>query len=234
MALLQIEAASRFYELGETRVEALRSVSLEFAGGEFVAICGPSGSGKSTLCNLIAGIDHPDTGDVRFEGRSLASLGEPALAAHRNAAVGLVFQSFNLVPVLSALENVMLPLQFRGVASAEARESARRELEAVGLESHAGHLPDKLSGGQRQRVAIARALITRPRLLVADEPTANLDTDNASRILDLMLRLNEVEGTTFIISTHDERLLNRMRRVVRLEDGRVVEDCVGEAQKGEA
>ncbi|MGB0743346.1 MAG: ABC transporter ATP-binding protein [Opitutales bacterium] len=232
MPLIELENVSRFYHLGETTVVALKSIQLSIQSGEFVALCGPSGSGKSTLCNLVAAVDRPSEGSVSINGRALDSLDDTALSAHRNASVGMVFQSFNLVPVLSALENIMLPLQLKGESASHAKERALSMIDELGLEAHAHHLPDKLSGGQRQRVAIARALITQPPLIVADEPTANLDTENAERILEIMLRLNEQDGTTFVFSTHDERLLDRMKRTIRLADGKISADSAGKG--GEA
>lgn len=224
MPLIELDKVSRYYHMGETTVVALNSIELSIDSGEFVALCGPSGSGKSTLCNLVAAVDRPTNGSVNINGRALDSMDDTALSAHRNISVGMVFQSFNLVPVLSALENIMLPLQLRGKSTSDSRERAMHLIEELGLHAHTNHLPDKLSGGQRQRVAIARALVTEPPLIVADEPTANLDTENAERILEIMLRLNEQEGTTFVFSTHDERLLDRMRRIIRLHDGCVESD----------
>jgi putative ABC transport system ATP-binding protein len=227
MALIRFEQVSRTYSLGRIRVEALQAIDLSIEPGEFVGVSGPSGSGKSTLCNLIGAIDRPTAGEVRVNGRSLSSLGDDALSEHRNRSVGFVFQQFNLLGVLTAEENVMLPLQLRGASDREARERAVALLADCGLEEHRHHLPDRLSGGQRQRVAIARALVTRPPIVVADEPTANLDSDSARSILALMRQRNETDGTTFVISTHDRRMLEGVRRNVRLRDGRVADDAGG-------
>jgi putative ABC transport system ATP-binding protein len=219
MALVELEAVEKVYRLGETRVHALQGVDLSLSEGEFVAIWGPSGSGKTSLLNLVGVIDDPTAGVVRIEGIDASRLSENQKAELRNRHIGFIFQSFNLVPVLSALENVMLPLQIRG--GADARTQALRRLEDVGLADFVRHRPDKLSGGQRQRVAIARALVTGPGLVIADEPTANLDSETSHHIIELMRNLNEAEGTTFIFSTHDPRLLDQVKRLVRLEDGRI-------------
>ena len=224
MALVELRGVTKVYRLGETRVHALRGVDLAVEPGEFVAVWGPSGSGKTSLLNLIGVLDEPTEGSVSVMGREVAGLSENAKADLRNRHIGFIFQNFNLVPVLTALENVMLPLQIRGESSRSAREQAMRRLEEVGLADFAHHRPDKMSGGQRQRVAIARALVTEPGIVIADEPTANLDSDTSHRIIELMRSLNDAEGTTFIFSTHDPRLLDQVKRLVRLEDGRIVED----------
>lgn len=221
MALVSLRGVDKEYRLGETRVRALRGVDFEIASGEFVAVWGPSGSGKTSLLNLIGVIDDPTAGTVTVAGEDTAGLSENRKAELRNRRIGFIFQSFNLVPVLSALENVMLPLQIRGAGTREARERAQQRLAEVGLADFVGHRPDKMSGGQRQRVAIARALVTEPDLVIADEPTANLDSDTSHRIIELMRRLNDAEGTTFVFSTHDPRLLDQVKRLVRLEDGKI-------------
>ncbi len=224
MALVELRGVTKVYRLGETRVEALRGVDLCVEPGEFVAVWGPSGSGKTSLLNLVGVLDDPTEGSVSIMGREVAGLSENAKADLRNRHIGFIFQNFNLVPVLTALENVMLPLQIRGESTRSAREQAMRRLEEVGLAEFAHHRPDKMSGGQRQRVAIARALVTGPGIVIADEPTANLDSETSQRIIRLMRALNDAEGTTFIFSTHDPRLLDQVKRLVRLEDGRIVED----------
>ncbi|MGB0415582.1 MAG: ABC transporter ATP-binding protein [Coraliomargarita sp.] len=224
MTLIRFENVTRTYQLGETVVEALCGVDFEIVAGEFVAIVGPSGSGKSTLCNLIGAVDQPTTGRVSIHGAFLDGLSDDDLSEHRNRSVGFVFQDFNLIPVLSALENVILPLQLAAEVNADAKSKAVCLLEDLGLAEHMEHRPDQLSGGQRQRVAIARALITDPPIIVADEPTANLDSGNACRILELMARFNEERGTTFIFSTHDPRLLDRVKRRIHLLDGRITDD----------
>lgn len=226
MALIEVENIKKDYFLGETVVRALRGINLNIDKGEFVAVWGPSGSGKTTLLNLIGAIDEPTEGSLVIAGRDIRSLSDNQRSELRNEAVGFIFQGFNLVPVLSGLENVMLPLQIKGVSSAEAKAKAMARLEEVGLADLVHHRPFKMSGGQQQRVAIARALVTDPSLVIADEPTANLDSETARMIIGLMRKLNEKEKTTFIFSTHDQRLLDQVDRLVRLEDGRIVEGGV--------
>jgi putative ABC transport system ATP-binding protein len=186
-------------------------------------VLGTSGSGKTTLLNLAGAIDDPSDGQVMINGQDIALLSDNQKAELRNRTIGYVFQNFNLVSVLSALENVMLALQIRGGRMSAIRAEAAQRLDEVGLADFMQHRPDKLSGGQRQRVAIARALITKPALIFADEPTANLDHNTAQSIIDLMKELNEKEKVTFIFSTHDQRLIDRVKRVVKLEDGRIVQ-----------
>ena len=223
-ALLQMRAVNKQYLMGETRIDALKDVSGAIMPGEFVAVWGPSGSGKSTFCNMIGLLDTPSSGSVSFKGEDVATLSDDARSALRNRAIGFVFQSFNLVPVLSALENVMLPLQVGGMPAGLARKIALARLEEVGLGSHVSRRPAKLSGGQQQRVAIARALVGAPALVVADEPTANLDSENALLVIALMRAISTSEGTAFVFSTHDERLLDRVDRRITLCDGVVMED----------
>ncbi len=224
MNILEFHNVKKDYRLGEITVHALRGVDLAVGQGEFIAVLGSSGSGKTTLLNLAGAIDDPTEGRVNIDGHDIASLSDNVKADLRNRTIGYVFQNFNLVSVLSALENVMLALQIRGGRLATIREEAARRLDEVGLADYMRHRPDKLSGGQRQRVAIARALVTNPALILADEPTANLDHHTAQSIIDLMKELNEKEKVTFIFSTHDQRLIDRVKRVVRLEDGRIVQN----------
>ncbi|MDA8140798.1 MAG: ABC transporter ATP-binding protein [Desulfobacteraceae bacterium] len=223
MALIDMQRIKKDYFLGETAVHALRGIDLQIQRGEFVAIWGPSGSGKTTLLNLIGAIDEPSEGYLEIDGREIRSLSDNQRSELRNHSIGFIFQGFNLVPVFSALENVMLPLQIKGASTAEAKARAMERLAAVGLAELVHHRPFKMSGGQQQRVAIARALATAPALVIADEPTANLDSQTAHMILDLMRDLNEKEKTTFIFSTHDQRLLDRVQRLVRLEDGLITD-----------
>lgn len=224
--LLRINGVRRRFMLGETAIDALHGVSLEIHKGEFLAVWGPSGSGKSTLMNIIGLVDAPTAGEVWFDGEDTHKLRDDAITGFRGKKIGFVFQSFNLVPVLSALENVMLPLQIQGVAEASARERAGLALIDVGLEKFKSQRPDKLSGGQRQRVAIARALVVQPQLIIADEPTANLDSENSTMIIDLMRQMNRSKGVTFVFTTHDPRLLAHVDRKVLLRDGLIVEDEV--------
>jgi putative ABC transport system ATP-binding protein len=224
-AAAAVHEVTKVYALGLTRVCALSGVSLSVSEGEFMAVAGPSGSGKSTLLNLIGCLDRPTSGRVTVGGQDVSELGDDALSDLRARRIGFIFQTFNLIPVLSALENVEFALLIRhgGAARSEARSRARRALEQVGLGEFVGHRPDELSGGQRQRVAVARALVTEPALVLADEPTANLDSATGEAIIDLMLEINRRQHTTFIFSTHDPRVMAHAHRVVRLEDGRVAE-----------
>ncbi len=225
--ILKMSGVWKYYDLGENRIPALRGIDFSIRKGDFVAVWGPSGSGKSTLCNLIGLIDNLSEGSIELVGRDIARLSDDERSEVRNKSIGFIFQHFNLIPVLSALENVTLPLQIQGVSARTAHSKASACLIEIGLGDHLGHRPDKLSGGQRQRVAIARAMVTDPTLVIADEPTANLDSENARKIIDLMMEINSEQGTTFIFSTHDQRLLDRVRRQVRLQDGAIVEDkCV--------
>ncbi len=221
MALIETKDIKKDYLLGETVVHALRGVDLTIDRGEFVAIWGPSGSGKTTLLNLIGAIDEPSSGQLFIEGQEVALLSDNRRTELRNGSIGFIFQGFNLIPVLSAVENVMLPLQIKGASFSESRDRALSRLDEVGLSDFVRHRPDKMSGGQQQRVAIARALVANPSLVIADEPTANLDSDTSRSIIGLMRSLNEKEKTTFIFSTHDQRVLDRVERLVRLEDGRI-------------
>jgi putative ABC transport system ATP-binding protein len=224
--LIRLNEVRRHFHLGDTLVQALDGVSLEINSGEFVAVWGPSGSGKSTLMNIIGLIDTPCEGKVWFDGQQSCTLDDNTLTNFRGRRIGFVFQSFNLVPVLSALENVMLPLQIADTPRHEAHERAEKALIEVGLERFMSSRPDQLSGGQRQRVAIARALAIQPRLVIADEPTANLDSENSRLVVDLMRQMNRTHGITFLFTTHDPRLLEHVDRKVLLSDGRIEQDEV--------
>ena len=230
-ALFSAHDAAKRYELGETEVTALAGVDLEIGAGEFVAIAGPSGSGKSTLLHLLGALDAPDRGSVAIEGRDLATLSERDRTLLRRRRLGFVFQSFHLVPVLSALENVEYPLWIDDVPAAERRSRARAILASVGLENRLDHRPDRLSGGERQRVAIARALVHRPVAVLADEPTGNLDSENGEAIFELMLTVRRELGTAFVLATHDPTLMALAPRRIDLKDGRVVSDTLRGAEK---
>ncbi|MFN8790727.1 MAG: ABC transporter ATP-binding protein [Bdellovibrionales bacterium] len=224
MELVKLSGVQKSYTLGETQVPALRGVDLEIRSGEFTSVIGASGSGKSTLLNLVGCLDRPDAGSIKIDGQEITSMEEAEQCRLRNEKIGFIFQSFNLVPVLNVWENVELPLLVRNVLSeSEKKQRVSEVLEAVGLEKYHEHRPDQLSGGQRQRVAIARALVTRPSLVLADEPTANLDSKTAHRILDLMADLNRTRNVTFLFCSHDEKLMGRVGRIVRIEDGVIVE-----------
>ena len=221
MNILELKGIHKRYHLGETVVHALRGVDLTIKKGEFAALLGPSGSVKTTLLNIAGIIDEPDDGEVVINGNKISEQTDEQKAELRNKTIGYIFQTFNLIPVLSALENVMLPLQIRkGVSGV--MDLAKRRLKEVGLSDFMRHRPDKLSGGQRQRVAIVRALMTDPLIIIADEPTANLDSKTAYEVLGFMRDLNVKEKVTFIFSTHDQRLINMVDRVIRVEDGRIL------------
>lgn len=224
MALLTLQNIGKRYRQGETEFWALRDIDLRIDEGEFVALVGPSGSGKTTLLNIIGGLDAPDTGKVSLGDTELTALEERARADFRLFELGFVFQTYNLVPVLSARENVELIMVLQGLDANERRQRAEHYLQLVGLADCLDRRPTSLSGGQQQRVAVARALAANPRLVLADEPTANLDSDNATALLDIMHRLSHEEKTTFIFSTHDVRVMARAERIITLRDGRVVSD----------
>jgi putative ABC transport system ATP-binding protein len=220
--IVEIRDLCKSYWRGAAEIPVLDGLDLSIARGEFVALMGPSGSGKSTLLNLIAGIDRPTSGSLRIEDREIGELSERELDLWRNRSIGFVFQFYNLIPVLSAEENVEVPLLLWPLSQAERRERVRAALRVVGLEPRLDHRPGQLSGGEQQRVAIARALVTDPVLVLADEPTGDLDTQSASDVLTLMQRLNRA-GKTFVMVTHDPRAAQRASRSVRLEKGRLVE-----------
>jgi putative ABC transport system ATP-binding protein len=211
----------RRYEMGNAVVDALRDVDLTLERGEFVALVGPSGSGKSTLLNLIGGLDRPTGGEVWIDGVELGASDERTLTRHRREHVGFVFQTFNLLPRLTAEENVALPLMFSGVPEKERRQRARVQLERVGLGPRLAHRPTQLSGGEQQRVAIARAMVGEPFLILADEPTGNLDTATGAEIMGLLKELNQERGVTVLVVTHDPEVAAFAERTIRLRDGRV-------------
>jgi putative ABC transport system ATP-binding protein len=210
------------YRLGKTTVRALRNVDLEIRSGSFTCVAGPSGSGKTTLLNMIGLIDAPTSGTVHVAGEDIQGLPEKLRTRYRSRTLGFIFQSFNLLPVLDVFENVHLPLILHGeITPQEKKDRVMEIVEAVGLGSHLRHKPFELSGGQRQRVAIARALVTHPLIVLADEPTANLDSATGAEVLELMESINRDRGTTFIFSSHDPRVMERAARVIRLHDGEV-------------
>jgi putative ABC transport system ATP-binding protein len=222
MAIVSVQGVHKDYMLGKTIVPALRGVSLDIERGEFLSIAGPSGSGKTTLLNLIGCVDTPTAGTVAVDGKNTTHLSERALTDLRLHTIGFIFQSFNLVQVLSVFQNVEFPLLLQGKFTRRERDArVRGLLEAVGIAGYARHRPNELSGGQRQRVAVARALVTRPALVLADEPTANLDSATGATIIDLMKEMNRRDGTTFIFSTHDPRVMSHASAIVRIADGQL-------------
>jgi len=222
--LLKLQGVTKDYVLGHTVVQALRGVDLVVSRGEFTSVVGPSGSGKTTLLNIIGCLDRPSGGTFELDGHEISGRDFDDLADIRNTKIGFIFQSFNLIPVLSVRENIEFPCLIgrRPPPKEEVKKRADNAAAAVGLTDFLAHRPDELSGGQRQRVAIARALVTGPELVLADEPTANLDSVTAEQILNVMLGLNRDRGVTFLFSTHDQRIVKHARRVVSIEDGRIV------------
>jgi putative ABC transport system ATP-binding protein len=224
MSVIELQDVSRIYRIGEVETAALRGVDLTIDEGEFTAIVGPSGSGKTTMLQLMGCLDRPTSGRVHINGQDVSRLNANKRADLRKGTIGFVFQFFALIPGLTAYENVELPLLLSGAKKSERRERANELLEAVDLTDRARHRPDQMSGGEQQRVAIARALATHPVLVLADEPTANLDTENGRQVMEIMQRLNEETGTTFIFATHDPRVFPFARRLVALRDGKVTEN----------
>jgi len=216
---------ARTYEMGETEVEALRGINLDVITGQFVALVGPSGSGKSTFLNLVGGLDQPTSGELWVDGVELGVSKEKALTEHRRKRVGFVFQSFNLLPRLTALENVALPLMFVGVPEQERQQRARDLLVEVGLEERLDHRPTQLSGGEQQRVAIARALVSQPAIILADEPTGNIDSATGTEILGLLRRLNKEQGVTLLLVTHDAEAAAFADRIIQVRDGQIAEEA---------
>ncbi|MBI5904487.1 MAG: ABC transporter ATP-binding protein [Deltaproteobacteria bacterium] len=223
-AAIEIGGLVKTYLLGDVRVEALKGVDLSILAGDFVAVMGASGSGKSTLMNILGCLDRPTSGSYRLDGEEVAGLSRDARAVLRRNRIGFVFQGFNLLPRLSARENVELPMIYDGTPTAVRRDRASAALSAVGLEERSHHLPSQLSGGQQQRVAIARAIVNTPALLLADEPTGNLDSATSDEILGIFQQLNEERGITLVLVTHEPDISGYARRIVRFRDGRIVED----------
>jgi putative ABC transport system ATP-binding protein len=222
-AIIELKDVQKVYDMGPVRVRALDGVTLDVERGDYVAVMGPSGSGKSTLMNLIGCLDTPTSGSYKLNGREVANLEDDELALIRNGEIGFVFQTFNLLPRTDAIQNVELPLIYAGMPRAERRERARKALQAVGLGDRMDHRPNEMSGGERQRVAIARALVNGPAILLADEPTGNLDSKTGAEIMEFIDRLQE-QGNTILLVTHEEELAARAARVVRVRDGNVVSD----------
>ncbi len=228
-ALATVTDLVKTFRTGKLEVPALRGLSMEVREHDFLALVGPSGSGKTTLLNLLGALDRPTSGEVEVLGQKLSTLGKGARAKLRLGSLGFVFQAYNLVPVLTAAENVEFVLELQGVGARERRERALSVLADLGLAELANRRPNEMSGGQQQRVAVARAIASRPKLVLADEPTANLDTKSAEQLMDLMQRLHAEHGTTFVFSTHDPRIVAHATRVVTLEDGKIVGDVEKEA-----
>ena len=220
--IIKLENVWKTYQMGEVEVNALKGVSLDINKGDFVAITGASGSGKSTMMNLVGCLDIPTKGSIFLDGKDISKVSESSLAQFRGQKIGFIFQQFNLIPTLNALENVMLPLEFQDIADDLARETAMDILNLVDLGDRAGHLPSQLSGGQQQRVAIARALANDPEIILADEPTGNLDSKTGSDVLKLLERLWKEEGKTIVMVTHDLKLASHAKRRIQLKDGQIV------------
>jgi len=219
--IVRVTDVVKTYEQGKLRISALNGVTLDVPKGDFMALAGPSGSGKTTLLNMIGGLDRPDSGCVKVDGNDLDKMSESELADLRLHHVGFVFQSYNLIPVLSAMENVEYVMLLQGVPTRERRDRARTILDDVGLEGLYDRRPAELSGGQQQRVAVARAVVSGPSIVLADEPTANLDTKTGTSLMEMMREMNTSKGVTFIFSTHDRMVMEHARRLVRIRDGRV-------------
>ena len=223
-SIVRLKNVIKDYGRDQALTHALRGVNLELEVGEFTAMAGPSGSGKSTLLNIIGGLDRPTAGQVEVDGREINSLSNTQLGLLRRDRLGFIFQSYNLIPVLTALENAEYVLMLQGIPTAERRERVREVLKEVGLEGLENRYPRQLSGGQQQRVAIARAIVSKPALVLADEPTANVDSETGKALLDLMRNLNEEKGVTFFFSTHEEAVMKRARRLLQLRDGVIFND----------
>ena len=225
MTAISCRKLCKTFRQGDETITGLDHVDLDIDSGDFVCLSGPSGSGKTTLLNAIGGLDTPDSGEIRIGELQVERLGRGALADMRLHHIGFVFQSYNLIPVLSALENVEFVMQVQGVPAAERRRKAQEILREVGLEGMEDRRPAQLSGGQQQRVAVARAIVSRPDLVLADEPTANLDSVASTQLMDLFAELNRNHGITFVIATHDKRVMRYARRLVKMRDGRIISDA---------
>ncbi|MEP0806346.1 MAG: ABC transporter ATP-binding protein [Chloroflexota bacterium] len=227
MEVAKLTNVTRIYKIGQVETRALNGVNLTIESGEFTSLVGPSGSGKTTLLQLIGCLDQPTSGSVVINGVETTGLNRNQRADLRKGVIGFVFQFFALIPTLTAYENVEMPLLLNGKSAAERRQRVMELLEAVGMADRANNRPDQLSGGQQQRVAVARALATNPKLILADEPTANLDTENGEQVMEIMKKLNKETGTTFVFATHDPRVIKYANRVVTLQDGVIVKDAPG-------
>jgi len=225
-AIVMLEDASKYYRQGQMEVRAVDGLSFEIHKGDFAALCGPSGSGKTTVLNLIGGLDVPTGGKVYLEGQDIGVMSRSRLSAIRRDRIGFVFQAYNLIPVMTAYENAAFVLTLQGIPDHECHKRVMSILKEVGLEGLEHRRPDEMSGGQQQRVAIARAIVTQPAIVLADEPTANVDSANADSLLRLMERLNHESGITFLFSTHDQRVIDRAHRIIRLHDGKMESDEV--------
>ncbi len=224
MSVIKTENLVKTYTQGEYEIKAVDKVSLEIEKGEFTVVCGPSGSGKTTLLNIIGGLDDPTSGSVVINDKEITSLSGNQLIDFRLRNIGFVFQAYNLIPVLTAKENVGFVMLLQGKSEAERNERTEELLKAVGLEKEMKKKPTQMSGGQQQRVAVARALASKPQFILADEPTANLDSASTENLLDIMAKMNEEEGITFIFSTHDQRVIDRAKRVITFQDGKIFSD----------
>jgi len=224
MKVIDIKNLEKIYNESEVNVHAIRGIDLSFEKGEFAAVVGPSGSGKTTLLNMLGGLDNPTSGEVAIGGTDISSLNSSQLINFRLFNIGFVFQAYNLIPVLTAKENVEFIMHLQGRPKAEREARTKELLESVGLRDRMNSRPSKMSGGQQQRVAVARALASKPQFVLADEPTANLDSEATGNLLDIMEKLNKDEGTTFIFATHDARVMKKARRVITIEDGKVLSD----------
>ncbi len=226
MSIVRLDETTKLYKQGLMEVRAVDNLSLQINQGDFAALCGPSGSGKTTVLNLIGGLDVPTNGKVYLEGQDLSSLSRSKLSAIRRDRIGFVFQAYNLIPVMTAYENAEFVLNLQGVPEKECRDKVMTILDAVGLGGLENRKPDEMSGGQQQRVAIARAIVTEPAIVLADEPTANVDSATADSLLELMVRLNNESGITFLFSTHDQRVMSMAKRLIKLRDGKIESDEV--------
>jgi len=224
MSVIRTENLIKTYTQGEYKINAVNDVSFEIEKGEFTVICGPSGSGKTTLLNIMGGLDSPTSGKVFINDNEITGLSENKLIDFRLKNIGFVFQAYNLIPVLTAKENVGFVMLMQGKSKAERNKRTEELLKSVGLEKEMNKKPGQMSGGQQQRVAVARALASRPQFILADEPTANLDSASTKNLLDIMAKMNEEEGITFIFSTHDQRVIDRARRILTFEDGKLISD----------